>query len=83
MNDCLTAAEGEMTKKRKRVMSKASKAGCRSAEGLRRKLAEDFVAHLNRSWKQHGREILARLTTEQPELYFKAMVKLIVEGRLI
>jgi hypothetical protein len=65
-----------MTKKRKRVMSKASKAGCRSAEGLRRKLAEDVFADLNRSWEQHGREILAPVRAERPELYFKALVKL-------
>jgi hypothetical protein len=47
-----------MTKKPKRVMTKASKAGCRLAGGLRRKLGEDFLAHLNRSWELHGREIL-------------------------
>ena len=38
-----------MTKKPKRVMTKASKAGCRSAGGLRTKLGEGFLAHLNRS----------------------------------
>ena len=65
-----------MTKKPKRVMTKASKAGCRSAGGLRRKLGEDFLAHLNRSWELHGREILARVSAERPELYFKALVKL-------
>jgi hypothetical protein len=55
-----------MTKKPKRVMTKASKAGCRSAGGLRRKLGEDFLAHLNRSWELHGREILARVRAERP-----------------
>ena len=65
-----------MTKKPKRVMTKASKAGCRSAGGLRTKLGEDFLAHLNRSWELHGREILARVWAERPELYFKALVKL-------
>jgi hypothetical protein len=65
-----------MTKKPKRVMTKASKAGCRSAGGLRRKLGEDFLAHLNRYWELHGREILARVWAERPELYFKALVKL-------
>src|ERR1700752_4565098 len=49
-----------MTKKPKRVMTKTSKAGCRSADD-RRKLAEDVLAHLNRSWELHGREILARV----------------------
>ena len=65
-----------MTKKPTRVMTKASKAGCRSAGGLRRKLGEDFLAHLNRSWELHGREILAGVSAERPELYFKALVKL-------
>ena len=51
-----------MTKKPKRVMTKASKAGCRSAGGLRRKLGEEFLAHLDRSWELHGREILARVS---------------------
>ena len=64
-----------MTKKPKRVMTKTSKAGCRSADD-RRKLAEDVLAHLNRSWELHGREILARVMAERPELYFKALVKL-------
>jgi hypothetical protein len=59
-----------------RVMTKASKAGCRSAGGLRRKLGEDFLARLNRSWELHGREILARVRAERPELYFEALVKL-------
>jgi hypothetical protein len=65
-----------MTKKPTRVMTKASKAGCRSAGGLRRKLGEDFLAHLNRSWELHGREILARVMAERPELYFKTLVEL-------
>jgi hypothetical protein len=65
-----------MTKKPKRVMTKASKAGCRSAGGLRRKLGEDFLADLNRSWELHGREILDSLLAKRPELYFKALVKL-------
>ena len=43
-------------------MTKASKAGCRSAGGLRRKLGEDFLAHLDRSWELHGREISARVS---------------------
>jgi hypothetical protein len=57
-------------------MTKASKAGCRSAGGLRTKLGDDFLAHLNRYWELHGREILARVWAERPELYFKALVKL-------
>jgi hypothetical protein len=52
-----------MTKKPKRVMTKVSKAACRSAGGLRRKLGEDVLAHLNRSWEQHGKEILDRVVT--------------------
>ena len=65
-----------MTKKPKHVMTKASKASSRSAVGLRRKLGEDVLAHLDRSWEQHGREILARVMAERPELYFKALVEL-------
>ena len=64
-----------MTKKPKRVMTKASKAGCRSAGGLRKKPGEDFLAHLNRSWELHGREIGPRVGGAA-ELYFKALVKL-------
>jgi hypothetical protein len=64
-----------MTKK-SRVTTKASKAGCRSAGGLRRKLGEDFLANLNRSWELHGREILDSVRVERPELYFKVLVKL-------
>ena len=67
-----------MTKKPKRVMTKASQAACRSAGGLRRKLGEDFLAHLNRSWELHGKEILDRVVTEQPLCFFRAMVKLMV-----
>jgi hypothetical protein len=47
------------SKKRERATSKASKTHCRRAEGSRKKLAEAFIAHLDRSWQQHGREILA------------------------
>ena len=67
-----------MTKKPKRVMTKASKAGCRSAGGLRRKFGEDFLAHLNRSWELHGEETVELVRTEQPLKFFKAMVKLMV-----
>jgi hypothetical protein len=65
-----------MTKKPKRVMTKVSKASSRSAGGLRRKLGEDVLAHLNRSWELHGKEILDRVVTERPLFFFKAMVKL-------
>jgi hypothetical protein len=66
------------TKKRKRVASKASKARCRRAEGSRKKLAEAFLADLDRDWEQHGREILDRVRTERPKVYFKIMLKLTV-----
>ena len=46
------------------------------AEGSRKNLAEDFFAHLDRFWQEHGREILVRLSTERPKVYFRAMVKL-------
>jgi hypothetical protein len=65
-----------MIKKPERVTTKASKAGCRSAGGSRRKLGEDFLVDLDRSWELHGREILDSVLAKRPELYFKAPVKL-------
>jgi hypothetical protein len=56
--------------------SKASKSGCTTAEGSGKKLAEDFLAALNRSCEQHGSEFLDRMYAERPQLYFKALVKL-------
>ena len=53
-----------------------SKKARRSVEGS--KLAEAFLARLDRAWQQHGREILDRLMAERPELYFQAMVRLTV-----
>jgi hypothetical protein len=63
-------------KKRERTTSKASKTRCRQTEGSRRKLAGDFLADLDRSWEQHGHEILDRVIAERPKVFFKAMVKL-------
>jgi len=40
------------------------------------KLAEAFLANLDRAWQQHGREMLDRLMAERPELYFQALVRL-------
>ena len=48
----------------------------RQTEGSHRKLADDVLAHLGGSWQQHGREALARLRTERPNAYFKAIVRL-------
>jgi len=56
--------------------SKASKSGCTTAEGSGKKLAEDFLARLNRSWEQHANEPLDRVWAERPEVYFEALVKL-------
>ena len=39
---------------------------------------EAFLADLDRSWEQHGREILDRVRTERPKVYFKIMLKLTV-----
>ena len=52
----------------------SSKNACR--ERSHQKLAESFLARLDRAWQQHGREILDRLMAERPELYFQALVKL-------
>ena len=49
----------------------------RRAEPSHQKLAENFLARLDRTW-QHGREILDRVMAERPELYFQAMVGLTV-----
>jgi hypothetical protein len=68
------------------VSSKASKSSCTKAEGSGKKLAEDFLARLNRSCEQHGSELLDRVYAERPKLYFTALVKLamldIEPGRL-
>jgi hypothetical protein len=42
------------SKKRERATSKASKRDSSRAEGSRRKLAEAFLAGLDRSWQQDG-----------------------------
>jgi hypothetical protein len=49
---------------------------CTKAEGSGKKLAEDFLARLNRSCEQHGIELLDRVYAERPKLYFNALVKL-------
>ena len=51
---------------------------CGSAEDSRRKLVENFLAHLDGSWRQHGREVLDRLRAEYPRVYFKALIQLTV-----
>jgi hypothetical protein len=48
----------------------------RGAERSYQKLAENFLARLDRTWQQHGREVLDRVMAERPELYFQAMVRL-------
>jgi len=65
-------------KKRERTPSKASKRHRSRGEGSREKLAEAFLADLDRSWQQHGRETLDRVMTERPKVYFKMMTKLTV-----
>jgi hypothetical protein len=46
-------------------------------EDSRKKLGEAFFADLNRSWQRHGGEVLDRLSTERPEIFFQVMVKLV------
>jgi hypothetical protein len=80
-----------MTRKKQEVVSsKPSKSSCIKAEGSgkssprgvaarhAKKLAEDFLARLNRSCEQRGSELLDRLYAERPELYFIALVKLAI-----
>jgi hypothetical protein len=64
--------------KREPAASKASKTRRRQAEGSRKKLAEAFIADLDRSWQQHGREALDRVLAERPQVYFRALAKLTV-----
>jgi hypothetical protein len=65
-------------RKQEGVSSKASKSSCIKAEGSGKKLAEDFLARLNRSCEQHGSELLDRVYAERPKLYFNALVKLAI-----
>ncbi len=65
-----------MTEKPKRAASNSAEKGCDRPEASLAKLADDFLAKLNRSWRQHGPEALTRLSTEEPELYVKAIVEL-------
>ena len=66
------------SRRRERATSKASKSGSTTAEGLGEKLAEDFLARLNRCCEQHGSKLLDRVYAERPKLYFSAMVKLAI-----
>ena len=63
-------------KKSARVTSKPSKTRCPRAEGSREKLAEAFLADLDRSWREHGREALERVRVERPKVYFRVLLKL-------
>jgi hypothetical protein len=56
--------------------SASSKNAHRRAEPSHQKLAEEFLARLDRTWRRHGREILDRVMAERPELYFRALVRL-------
>ena len=47
-----------------------------SPERSHQKLAEEFLARLDRTWRRHGCEILDRVMAERPKLYFQAMVRL-------
>jgi hypothetical protein len=63
------------SKNRERASSKTRRS---RAEGSRTKLAEAFIADLDCSWQQHGREVLDRVFRERPDVYFKALLKLTV-----
>jgi hypothetical protein len=56
--------------------SASSKNARRRAERSHQKLAENFLARLDRTWQQHGRKILDRVLAARPELYLHALVKL-------
>ena len=55
--------------------SASSKNACHGTERSHQKLAEEFLARLDCTWRRHGREILDRAMAERPELYFQALVK--------
>ena len=48
----------------------------RRAERAHQKPGENFLARLDHSWQQHGREALDRVMAGRPELYFQALVRL-------
>ena len=56
--------------------SASSKNPRRRTERSHQKLAEEFLARLDRTWRRHGREILDRVMAKRPELYFQALVRL-------
>ena len=56
--------------------SAGSKNACHGTERSHQKLAEEFLARLDCTWRRHGREILDRAMAERPELYFQALVSL-------
>jgi hypothetical protein len=60
----------------KNKKSANSKNARRRAERSHQKLAEEFLARLDRAWRRHGREVLDRVMAERPELYFRVIVKL-------
>ena len=52
------------------------------SEGSPEKLGAAFFADFHRSWRRHGGDVLDRLRTERPEIYFQMMIKLIQVGML-
>ena len=51
---------------KKRATSTASNADHRMTKGSYQTLAENFLARLDCTWQQHGREILDRVMAERP-----------------
>ena len=63
-------------KSKKRATGDLSIKTRRPVESSHQKLAEEFLARLDRTWQQHGREILHRVMAERPKLYFQVMARL-------
>ena len=61
-----------MTKKPKRVMTKAPRAACTYAGALGR-----FLADVTCAWELYGKETLERMAIEQPLMFFETMIDLI------
>ena len=45
-------------------------------QGVGKDLVEKFLADLDRSFQEHGREIFHTVMTRRPKLYFRALVML-------
>jgi hypothetical protein len=64
------------SKKRDGAALGPSKKGRRPVKNSHKTLTGSFFSDFERSWQEHGREMLCHLAVEQPLAYVRAMVKL-------